>query len=214
MHPIEFGTLLLPGIFGFGGITYWGFMPFTDYPHYTGIVVLLLAFVGGWVLRREPLGFLYLFVALLSALLSFGRFFSPVFDLFYHAAPFFSRFRVPSMALIMFYPVVAALAAHGASALFRARPEILRNPLRWASLVFAVLLVLTLMLGAGGGSENFFRSLFPSPSVGSFDLAWMVNRVRWEQIEGGVLLLPLRLGTATRRQVNFSMSIVCRPPGM
>jgi len=196
MHPIEFGTLLLPGIFGFGGITYWGFMPFTDYPHYTGIVVLLLAFVGGWVLRREPLGFLYLFVALLSALLSFGRFFSPVFDLFYHAAPFFSRFRVPSMALIMFYPVVAALAAHGASALFRARPEILRNPLRWASLVFAVLLVLTLMLGAGGGSENFFRSLFPSPSVGSFDLAWMVNRVRWEQIEGGVLLMALFVAIA------------------
>lgn len=197
MHPIEFSTLLLPGMFGFGGITYWGFMPFTDYPHYTGIIVLLLALQGGWSLRREILGRLFLFAALLSVLLSFGRFFSPVFDLFYHAAPFFSRFRVPSMALIMFYTVAAALAAHGAGVLLNARrPEVLHKPLRWASLAFALLLVLMLMLSAGGGGENFFRSLFPPPSAGSFDLVWMVNRVRWELIEKGVLLAALFLAIA------------------
>lgn len=196
MHPIEFSTLLLPGIFGFGGITYWGFMPFTDFPHYTGVIVLLLAFLGGWSLRREALGRLFLFVALLSVLLSFGRFFSPVFDLFYHAAPFFSRFRVPSMALIMFSTVAAALAAHGAGALFRVCPETLHKPLRWASLAFALLLVVMLMLGAGGVGENFFRSLFPPPSAGSFDLVWMVNRVRWELIEGAALLFALFLAIA------------------
>ena len=28
MHPLELFTFLLPGAFGFGGVTYWGFMPF------------------------------------------------------------------------------------------------------------------------------------------------------------------------------------------
>ena len=45
-HPKEILTFLLPSAFGFGGQAYWGYMPFTDYPNYMGIIVLLLALIA------------------------------------------------------------------------------------------------------------------------------------------------------------------------
>lgn len=45
-HPKEILTFFIPSAFGFGGQPYWGFMPFTDYPNYMGIIILMLAFIG------------------------------------------------------------------------------------------------------------------------------------------------------------------------
>jgi len=45
-HPKEIMTFFIPSAFGFGGQPYWGNMPFTDYPNYMGIIILLLAMIG------------------------------------------------------------------------------------------------------------------------------------------------------------------------
>ena len=45
-HPKEIMTFFIPSAFGFGGQPYWGYMPFTDYPNYMGIIILLLAMIG------------------------------------------------------------------------------------------------------------------------------------------------------------------------
>ena len=42
----ELATFFIPSFFGFGGVTYWGNMPFTDYPNYMGIIVLIFAIIG------------------------------------------------------------------------------------------------------------------------------------------------------------------------
>ena len=42
----EIITFVLPHAYGFGGQTYWGYLPFTDFPNYIGIIVFLLAIVG------------------------------------------------------------------------------------------------------------------------------------------------------------------------
>ena len=186
MHPAELLTFLVPGLFGFGGVTYWGFMPFTDFPHYAGIVVLLLAAAGFAARGREPF-VLFLGASLaLALLISFGSFFSPVFDLFYHFAPLFSRFRVPSMVLVAVYLDLALLAGFGLHWLLEAKAESLRLPLKVLALVSA--LVLAVFLVGGEGLEGFFRSLFPVPSVQSFDMAFMVNKVRWESIRQSVVM--------------------------
>ena len=44
-HPLEMITFIIPSFMGFGGQTYWGKMPFTDYPLYFGIIVFLLALI-------------------------------------------------------------------------------------------------------------------------------------------------------------------------
>jgi hypothetical protein len=189
MHPLELFTFLVPGLFGFGGVTYWGFMPFTDFPHYAGIVVLLLAVGGAFTHRKEPMTWFFIAGVLLALLLSFGRFFSPVFDLFYHVAPLFSRFRVPSMALIMLYLIISCLAAIGVNDQLQRQPMQLLTPIRIGSLLLAALLLL--FLAFEQPIESFFRSIFPEPQVGSFDLAFMVNKVRWENLTGSFWIVLL-----------------------
>ena len=195
MHPLELLTFLVPGVFGFGGVTYWGFMPFTDFPHYAGIVVLLLAVAGAVMRRKEPMTWFFIAALLLALLISFGSFFSPVFDLFYHFAPLFSRFRVPSMALIMLYLIISFLAAAGVNDLLQRQPKWVLKPIRIGALFLAVTLLLFLLFEQP--IESFFRSLFPEPQAGSFDLAIIVNKVRWENLTGSfwiVLILASLFG--------------------
>uniref|UniRef100_Q3APG7 YfhO family protein n=1 Tax=Chlorobium chlorochromatii (strain CaD3) TaxID=340177 RepID=Q3APG7_CHLCH len=186
LHPLEAITFLFPGFFGFGGVTYWGFMPFTDFPHYAGLVVLLLALMGLIMRRREPMTWLFAGVGFLALLLAFGRFFSPIFDLFYSFAPLFSRFRVPSMALIMLYFALAALAAIGLHELLERKPQRLLKVLRLSSIVVALLLLIFLALEEV--AEHAARSLFPLPQVDSFELVSAINSIRWEQLSSSVIV--------------------------
>ncbi|TLU88148.1 MAG: YfhO family protein [Chlorobium sp.] len=192
MHPFELLTFLVPGGFGFGGVTYWGFMPFTDFPNYAGIIVLLLAVAGLFLSRKEPVSWFLAAALLLSLLLSFGSFFSPVFSLFYHAAPLFSRFRVPSMALVMAYLVLSILSARGLHELLLADREKLLKPLKTATIALAA--VALLFLAFGQPLEVFFRSVFPPPPTDSFDAAFLINKVRWETLQGSVWTVVLFAG--------------------
>lgn len=186
MHPIELFTFLVPGLFGFGGVTYWGFMPFTDFPHYAGIAVLLLALTGLYARRHEPFVLFLGGTTLLALLISFGSFFSPVFDLFYNFAPLFSRFRVPSMVLVVVSLNLSLLAGFGLHRMLDAPERSLRFPLKAFALTGAI--TIAIFMVGGGLLEDVFRSLFPAPPVGSFDLAFMVNKVRWESIRQSALL--------------------------
>src|SRR5262249_18076838 len=47
MGIYELPSVVFPNFVGFGGATYWGAMPFTDYPNaYVGVIVALLALFG------------------------------------------------------------------------------------------------------------------------------------------------------------------------
>ncbi|MCX6179947.1 MAG: hypothetical protein NT163_11405 [Chlorobiales bacterium] len=196
MHPLELLTFFVPGSFGFGGVTYWGFMPFTDFPHYAGIIVLMLAIGGGAIRRKEPLTWFLVAGLLVFILLSFGSFFSPVFNLFYSAAPLFSKFRVPSMALIMVYLIIAFFAATGVQELLQCQSDKLKKLLYSGAFAFAGIMLLYFVFEQR--FEGFFRSLFPDPSVRGFDMAFMVNKVRWENLKESfftvMLVVALSLG--------------------
>ncbi|MBV5319548.1 MAG: hypothetical protein JZU72_01110 [Chlorobium phaeobacteroides] len=209
MHPVELLTFLVPGLFGFGGVTYWGFMPFTDFPHYSGIVVLLLAAFALARRKSEPFVLFLAGSALLALFISFGSFFSPVFDLFYNFAPLFSRFRVPSMVLVVVYLDIALLAGFGLHELLELKPGAVSRFMKLLSLSFAAVLVLFVVLHTG--IESFFRSLFPPPSVESFDLAFMIGRVRWEGLQESLLMSVLFAAAAGGLTVAAMKKII--PPG-
>jgi hypothetical protein len=127
--PGEMITFIVPGWFGYGKMpysggdlnvpdnvrlpTYWGQMPFTDTANYTGIIVLLLAVVGIFVLWKKdrivgPLAIISVF----AILLSFGGTFPVVFGPMFHNFPVFNKFRAPSMALVLMqlcFPILAGL---------------------------------------------------------------------------------------------------------
>ncbi len=104
-------TFLSPSFFGFGGVTYWGGMPFTDFPNYMGIILLLLA---GWavVTKRNWLVWTLAAGGFLAYLISLGHNFF-MYRIFYNWFPYFNKFRVPQMTLVLTQFSVVVLAGIG-----------------------------------------------------------------------------------------------------
>ncbi len=119
--PGEMMTFVLPSFYGFGGFTYWGNMPFTDYPNYMGILVLALAVVA--LVKRVPLAGFFGTAILLALLISFGNHFAWFYKIFYNYFPYFNKFRVPVMILILVQCSVAILAGLGLQALLQPLTE-------------------------------------------------------------------------------------------
>jgi hypothetical protein len=189
MHPAELLTYLLPGAFGFGGATYWGFMPFTDFPHYAGLAVLGLAIAGVVAGRKQPMVRFLIAMMALALLLSFGNFFSPLYDLFYHFAPKFSSFRVPSMVLVVVALSVALLAGYGLQA-WLDKPLAESSPLlKWGGIAVGIAAVLFLSLE--GGLEQLIRAAFPPVQIDNYDLVTMVGNLRWELWRNSLFMLIL-----------------------
>ncbi len=91
-------------------------MPFNDYPNYLGLILVPLA-AAAWFTRRRSLVLALGTMTLLATLLAMGRFSPGVYQLAYSVLPFFTKFRVPSMAMVVPALMVAILAALGAWAL-------------------------------------------------------------------------------------------------
>lgn len=130
--PGEMYTFLVPNYFGFGNTSvkpsrgaaaqrtnlYWGQMPFTDAANYMGVGVLVLAIIGMWHYRRDPFVIFLFVVSMFSLLLSFGKNFPGLYDIFYNTVPAFNKFRAPSMALCLLQFAIPVAAGYGLAAVF------------------------------------------------------------------------------------------------
>ena len=144
---VELLTFLVPGAVGFGGPTYWGDMPFTDYPEYMGLGVLLLAGIGVARARNRRTVLFLVLASLFAILVSFGHngFF---YRLMYEHLPYFNKFRVPVMILLLLQLSVAVLAAEGVQAVLDARANPAGSPRTRGALLVA-LAVAALVFGLG-----------------------------------------------------------------
>ncbi len=140
MHPMELITYFMPHFYGFGGSTYTGYMPFTDYPNYVGLTVLLIAFFSLKKFKNERVFFWT--ILLFSILLSFGKYFADFYKIFYNYLPFFSSFRVPSMILIISNFCLYILCAFGLKDLLK----ILKNKFSKINIEFAINIFLIISL--------------------------------------------------------------------
>ena len=99
----ELPTIVIPGWAGYGGETYWGGMPFTDYPNaYVGLIPVLLAIPAFFAARAVPLR-LRLFalaLALFALFVAFGHN-TPLYGFLYAHLPLFNKFRIPVMVLLL-----------------------------------------------------------------------------------------------------------------
>ena len=110
--PAEMITFLIPSFYGFGGGTYWGKMPFTDYPLYMGIVTLFLAGLA-FVIKRDRYVIFFGIVAVFALIVSFGKHFPIFYDPMFKLLPFFNKFRIPSMIHILLNLAVIIIAGFG-----------------------------------------------------------------------------------------------------
>ena len=175
--PKELLTFIIPSAFGFGGQTYWGNMPFTDYPNYMGIVILVLA-AFGFVHRRDPLMWFLLGTSILAIFISFGKNLSIIYDIFYSFFPYFNKFRVPAMILILVQFNTSVMAALGLNYLLTLHKHVIP---RWFWTCTGVLVFVLLILTLG---QSFLQQLvssgFTQPRTQDPRTIQAINTLRWD----------------------------------
>tara|TARA_Y100001968_G_C19419100_1_gene750723 strand:- start:556 stop:2382 length:1827 start_codon:yes stop_codon:yes gene_type:complete len=110
----EMITFLIPSFYGFGGKTYWGTIEpaMTDFPNYLGIFTLVFIVYGIIKGFKNNLYIYFLLLSIFFLLLSFGKNFF-LFESLFNYMPFFNKFRVPMMALMMFQFSIIILSLLG-----------------------------------------------------------------------------------------------------
>lgn len=111
-HPKEILGFIVPDFFGGINQNYWGYMPFTQVYNYFGIVVLAFGVLALWGKDKRLTIFLWI-SSLIFTLMSFGSATPALSDLFFKYLPYFNKFRVPSMSLIIVQFNAVILAALG-----------------------------------------------------------------------------------------------------
>lgn len=207
LSPQELPTFVLPSASGFGQVTYLGMMPFTDYPNYFGFLVLLLAALAWGPGRRRWLA-VTLTLSVLAVLTAFGNYGFGFYELLYRWLPYFNKFRVPSMILILVAFFLALAAPRGVEAWVAGKS---RWPSRLAPLVCAGLGVV-LLLAAGLGHGVFVGSLEKLAAASGkptapviLDAAWGLHRSDLLRI-GIVLLLAGGAFQVARLRPGFARS--------
>lgn len=178
----EMMTFLIPSFYGFGGPTYWGNMPFTDYPNYMGILILILAIIGA-VKYKSTVRLLLFLTTVFALLLSFGKNFF-MYSLFYEYLPYFKKFRVPAMFLILVQFSVAILAGIGLNYLRENIEKIKKYSIH---IIGGVVGVSFLLLFAGSTILKSFNIPQRKYSI--------INQLRMDMISQDTLIMMLLLIT-------------------
>jgi hypothetical protein len=160
MGPWELPTVVVPWAVGFGDQTYWGAMPFTNYPNaFMGMVAALLAMVA--VVERGRVRAYAAVIALVSIAISFGSH-TPIYGFLYRHLPLFNKFRVPVMIILLFQLALALAAAWGWSRLLAERDAAARRALTGRLLLGAAavlgLVLVVAVAGQGSWREGYISS--------------------------------------------------------
>jgi hypothetical protein len=191
-HPLEMLTFLIPSAFGFGGQVYWGYMPFTDYPNYMGVIIFSLALIG-IVYKKGVVKWYLLSATLIALLISFGRHFSPIYDLFFNFFPYFNKFRVPHMILILVQFNIAILAAFGLDKIIELKKGSM--PKWFYPSIAPFGLIFLIMIFASSSLEGLVKGYFSMPSVRDPSQIQMINALRWDLWLSDAWLMLLFMGS-------------------
>lgn len=173
--PGEMTTFIIPSFFGFGNSTYkgplsnnqpvevntyFGQMSFVDVAvGYMGILVFVLALFGIFTKWKEPFVRFLTILSSLALLISFGKNFPVIFDLLFYYLPFFNKFRVPSMILVLVQVSIPILAGYGILGITSAREE---NNMKRGKTVKNLAFIFTILFAASllfnGSIASWFAS--------------------------------------------------------
>ena len=164
--PGEVLTFIVPSFYGFGKSTYqgplsqnqpvevntyFGQMPFVDVAMYMGVIIFFLAVFSMIVNWKNPLVRFFTILSVIALLISFGRTFPPVYDLMFDYFPFFDKFRVPSMILVLVqlsFPILAGLGLIKIISLKEHPDEKLSKIIRITFFILGGIFILTLLLSS------------------------------------------------------------------
>jgi hypothetical protein len=164
--PGEVLTFIIPSYYGFGKSTYqgplsqnqpvevntyFGQMPFVDVAMYMGVIIFFLALFAIVIDWKNPLVRFLTILSLIALVISFGRTLPVLYDLMFYYFPFFDKFRVPSMILVLVqlsFPILAGLGIVKIISLRNEKNKKLESLIRNSMFVFGGLFVLGLLLSS------------------------------------------------------------------
>ncbi len=212
--PYEFLALFFSDWFGFGGQTYWGGRAFTEHSDFIGLTLLILM-VGAFFTRENLKEKIFLLSTILLALLvSFGSYWPYLYDLLFKLLPFFNKFRVPSMILILLELMVAILAGLGLYTLLnldeKRRTELVKRMLIATGIMGGLFIIVLLFKGMVTGAfstvltespkyhpqlsaariDMFYASLIKGLFIGTLGLA-LIWAYFAKKIKGMILSLAM-----------------------
>lgn len=141
--------------------TYWGPQPGTSGPVYVGAVVCLLFVLGMFIVKGRERWWLVL-ATLLSFILSWGRFLPSVNEFLFYNLPLYSKFRTPSMALVIASLTMVTLGILAVKKIIDARKEaneyILAEQRKAVMISFSIVALLLLFFLLFGGNILDFKA--------------------------------------------------------
>lgn len=212
--PYEILALFFSDWFGFGGQTYWGGKPFTEHTDFIGMTLPILM-VAAFFNRENLKEKIFLVSTMLLALLvSFGSYWPYLYDILFKMLPFFNKFRVPSMILILMELMVVILAGIGLYTLVnldeKRRGKLVKGMLIATSVMGGLFVIVLLFKGMITGAfssalsaspkyhpqlssvriDMFYSSLIKGLFIGTLGLA-LVWAYLTQKIKGMVLSLAM-----------------------
>lgn len=163
LAPYELPSAVVPGWVGFGDDTYWGGMPFTNYPNvYIGMVaavLLLPAFLANGAQRLFAL-----LLATVAIVISFGGHF-PLYRFLYDHLPLFNKFRVPVMVTVLFQVSAALGVAWGWSDVLARAGAKREETRRLERVLLGAAVVLAVAFAVGVLGQEVFRGAYVGAAV-------------------------------------------------
>ena len=136
--------------------TYWGQQPILEAPAYIGITVFFIAVLGLFYVRRSPLINSLILGSILSLILSWGKNFSIITNLFIDYFPLYNKFRAVSSIQIILEFCIPAMAAIGLYHFFKGK-----NTNKILIKVFVGFSSVLLIIFALNGSYSFSSAFDP-----------------------------------------------------
>jgi hypothetical protein len=126
-------------------------MPFVDVAQYMGVIIFFLAIFSMIINWKDPFVRYLTILSIIALLISFGRTFPFLYDLMFNYFPFFDKFRVPSMILVLVhlsFPILAGLGIAKVISLKNESDKKTEIFVRNTAIVFTGLLAITILLAS------------------------------------------------------------------
>ena len=200
-HPAEIISFAFPYHFGLQNFSvkdrtnpsefmkqasYWGYMPFTQSSHYMGLLVLLLPFMSLVLRARKKTfssyeNFLWI-ISLIFLIIGFGKHFPLLYRLLFDYAPFFSKFRIPSMIYLILVFTFSYLTATSIDYIIKSKKTDLMKSSQIVLGTFVGIIIVFFIFG-----ESFFS--FSSSGDARFpNFIQFVQEIRIDYFNKGLIL--------------------------
>ena len=173
---------------------YWGDQPMTSGPVYVGAFVLMLFFLGLFIVKG-PMKWALLAATVLSILLSWGRNFMGFTNFFLDYVPMYAKFRTVSSILVIAEFTIPLLAMMALKKIVD-EPEILKKKMRWVWVSFALTGGFALVFWLAPGL--FFSDFISQNEIMQF------NQIAQQGSEAAQFVSMLKANLTSVREYIFS----------